>query len=680
MAVKKIYAVDSATVMKGTEAGVAVLQAYKTVRGNTETIDTVTPNGTVGTYKKRPFYVFENAPPPSGTFVQARVIIPKATSQNLNASAYWAIMSQRPTSASAAAQIWNNMMSNMGWYPAPTNFSIFPGGAFHLGCGKEDVGNVIAYGVILHDADGQSIQNLYTARSDLSVRPYIEYTYNSVTDPPTVTITSPMDIVVDSDASNVFTWTYSQVLDSPQSHVDIQYLYEGTWYPIASKTALAAQTYTVPAGTLKPGATAWRVRAYGNSGNSVSEWAQANITVISMLNEPPAISILSPKDIIVDGDISNIFAWSYSQAVGSPQSHVDIQYLYGDNWQWLANKTPLSEQQYTIPAGTLQSGQTQWRMRAYCNGGNAVSEWESAEITVKARPGDPVISGAIGLPRPTISWTHDGQQSGYQVRVMPVGMGSYIIDTGTVYTTSTFWQSQEFLPNGDYAISLRIVNADQVWSNWVNIDVTVQNQPGDPITLRSEATRDYGVRLTWETEGRYTQYIILRNGKPVAVTQGTNYTDYLSIGAVSYIVRGITGNYYTDSNERGDRVKVHNAAVSSVDEISWLKLEVRRGSRPVHEVSMVPNAAYLRFEGRSRPHRQTDDSNYADVSHRLMFTFRDRESYLKLKELVNKTVIYKDCMGELVVGNLDSVESTLDRVYDFELVITETDFNEAVYV
>ena len=47
--------------------------------------------------------------------------------------------------------------------------------------------------------------------------------------------------------------------------------------------------------------------------------------------------------------------------------------------------------------------------------------------------------------------------------------------------------------------------------------------------------------------------------------------------------------------------------------------------------------------------------------------------------MLNRTVVYKDCMGSIIIGNLEKLETDMSRVYDFSFAITETDFKEGNY-
>lgn len=398
--------------------------------------------------------------------------------------------------------------------------------------------------------------------------------------------------------------------------------------------------------------------------------------------EAPVITILAPRDIVIDGERSNAFSWAYSQLGGYPQSHFEIEYQIGGQWVAAIPKTELSEQVYLVPSGTFQPGTTTYRLRVYALDGTIASEWDTAVITISGRPDTPAITAFQEIPRPTLQWSVDGQ-AGYRITVTVPDMDVTVYDSGTVYTLNQFWQSPMYLDDGNYEIHLQIVNQDDRWSDIVTVPIKIQNIAGAPITLTISKTADYGAMLSWQTDGVYSGYVIYRNGKQIKKTTGKQYTDYYSIGNVRYMVRGIAGSYYTDSNVDGLCQKVCNAVISNVDPINWLNLEKKRWRRPAHDTQLEPDVAYLHFENRELPQKFTSERK--NKTHNFAYTFKScgnpiksAEEYLHLQEMLNKTVVYKDCMNQLIIGNLDAISASIDTAYDVNFQITEIDAQEGL--
>lgn len=225
-------------------------------------------------------------------------------------------------------------------------------------------------------------------------------------------------------------------------------------------------------------------------------------------------------------------------------------------------------------------------------------------------------------------------------------------------------------------MQLRVIGKLSLWGDWVTGVVAVKNKAPGSIQLRAASLNDYSVRLRWEATSECEQFYVLRNGIPVAKTQGKEYRDYFSNGCNSYMVRGVKGEYYVDSASASDTVKVPEAVISKVDAINWLPLEKKRGGRPEHSRENTPELIYRYYEGRKKP--TPYKSGHSAISHSLAFTHKKREDYLALDSFVGELVVYKDCMGEVFIGVLDRLSSSNVRVYDEQFRITETDFREEV--
>lgn len=145
-------------------------------------------------------------------------------------------------------------------------------------------------------------------------------------------------------------------------------------------------------------------------------------------------------------------------------------------------------QTYDAPAGTFTSGTHYWRGRTL-NGDGVAGDWSGVTpFVVIASPRTPYMEVTSVSPRPVVTWESDEQQA-YQVQ-----MGSY--DSGLRYGLDHTFQCPEFLPDGQTTIRVRVMNQYNLWSDWANTSITIENKPGfSTPTLTVEQSQD--ALLSW---------------------------------------------------------------------------------------------------------------------------------------------------------------------------------------
>ena len=378
----------------------------------------------------------------------------------------------------------------------------------------------------------------------------------------------------------------------------------------------------------------------------------------------PRASPVSPVSTIVNGDQPVTFAWNYSQPNSMPQSHFQIQQYVGSAWQNIVGKTAGSQTSYTAPANTFAAGQGQWRVMVWCQNGAIASEWsDPAYIIVQIQPKAPTITSAGTTPSPTFTW-QAAQQQGYEIK-----LGSYT--TGTVYGTEKSWTYPGVLPDGNITFSIRTQSQQGAWSPWSSTETYVSNTPSGTLPLSVQA-RDNAVTLTWA--GNFSSYRVYRDGTCIAQVTGLQFTDYLSAGKCTYQVYGMLQNgNYTPSLSITEIVRPKCAVISDVENISWIPLRLRSGSRPSRSDQITPQVSLVHYQGRSLPVPYMP--GFMDVSHTFNFTLDKSEAYQALQALAGKVVVLKH-RRERFIGVLTGISAEKTRMADVSFSITETDYKE----
>ncbi len=104
---------------------------------------------------------------------------------------------------------------------------------------------------------------------------------------------APTGLLLDKNTDRDFVWRHASPSGTKQSRAVLEYSYDGgaTWTVFADIES-AAQSYTLPGGTLPPGDMMWRVTTYNASGEAGDPGAPLSNTVISSPDRP----FISPVD------------------------------------------------------------------------------------------------------------------------------------------------------------------------------------------------------------------------------------------------------------------------------------------------------------------------------------------------------------------------------------------------
>lgn len=384
---------------------------------------------------------------------------------------------------------------------------------------------------------------------------------------------------------------------------------------------------------------------------------------------PPTVSPLSPVSDVVNGDKPITFTWSYSQDVNEPQSHYSIQQQTSSGWQDLIPKTAGTAHTAAVPAGTFTAGQAAWRVMVWSQNGTVASQWsDPAYIIVQSQPKAPNITSAGTSPSPTFAW-QAAQQQGYEII-----LGDY--QAGVKYGTEKTWTYPGTLQNGNVIFQIRVQNAQGIWSPWAGVETYISNIPQGTVLL-SGSVKDQAASLSWTSSGlTASQYNVLRDGKVIATTQNTAFTDYYSAGKCAYQVHAmLSGGYYTPSNVLTEIVKPKYAMISLASSISWIPLRIKSGGLPTYGSEMQTQAAFVHYQGRELPVAYT--TGFLDKSYTYSFSFLRKEDMQAFAKLCGQMVILKTPQGERSIGILTGISATRqNRINDFSFSITEIDFSE----
>lgn len=430
----------------------------------------------------------------------------------------------------------------------------------------------------------------------------------------------------------------------------------------------ATTSCTVPANTFPSGTIEWRVKVTANSGTTTtSAWQEITTTDVT-----PSCKPVSPSGIVIDATIVNRFSWQHIISTGTPQSKADLQWSAdGTTWNTLATVTG-ENQYYDVPANTFTSGTKYWRVRTYNTDGTASAWSEKAEFIAINAPSAPSIVIQSTGPRPRITW-QTSEQEAYQL-TLSSGYAS-----GTVYGTEKAWRSPVYLADGSYTVRVRVQNKYGMWSEWSAAALPISHTEGEAITLT--ATAGHEAALTWQTAGSYDFYLVERDGVAIARTVQKQYIDHISIGSVTYRVRGCyadSDNYGVSNSDTAEILPETNM-ICDLETGVWLEMRLSETQLRTNRTSFSAGVSTVHLAGLAYPIEERSEQRDRALSVACAWPHAQRAAALALEALVGRLVCLKDRYGNMVIGSLPSLESNCDefmRRYSF--TISHTNREEAI--
>lgn len=250
----------------------------------------------------------------------------------------------------------------------------------------------------------------------------------------------------------------------------------------------------------------------------------------------PSVEGISPSNQITNGDIN--FTWNYTNETGTSQYAFDIQYSADQStWTTLANHVVSSSTNYQGSISTL--GTLYWRVRGY-NQNNVAGAWSTPLMFInRVAPNAPVIISVTQSGRPFINWSATGQTA-FEIVVENIE-GNTVFESGIIPSTANQYLINEYLPNGQYLIKLKIQNVFGDESDYAtyhyfqNIDYS---QIGYPVF--NLQVKDNGVMINITHDDTFSYYYLKRNGITIAKITDDKYLDKFANGITEYTLLGVT--------------------------------------------------------------------------------------------------------------------------------------------
>ncbi|MBQ6396971.1 MAG: hypothetical protein IJI06_02360 [Oscillospiraceae bacterium] len=410
----------------------------------------------------------------------------------------------------------------------------------------------------------------------------------------------------------------------------------------------SGQSITIPANTFPTGSS---IQYYIEGTDTAGSTSQTPVYTLSTAAGLITATPVSPIGAVEDGSAAITLRWWASSNDGFPQNGANLQTSRdGSTWTDLASVTGTTVS-YEIAADAFTAGAVYWRVRGYNIDGVAGSWSAAAQFVVVAAPPQPSVT-VEAVPFATVNWQVEGQQA-YRITVDGTVYGPYF---GTVKT----WTVPDYLLDGEHTITVEVQGVYGLWSQPGSASFTVQNQPGDAVTLSGEFERD-GV-LSWVTTSQTADFLIYRDGVQIGHASAPIFVDRFALGEHSYqVINRLPGGNYTASNIVTGTMLSCTAAIAPLTGGAWIELTLSENSNREESFTWTQAVSMRHFAGAEYP--MAEQSPFADLSGSYDVSFADLPSAKAFEQLRGQAVVLKSRGGNVMIGILSTLSKRMTEFY-----------------
>lgn len=450
-----------------------------------------------------------------------------------------------------------------------------------------------------------------------------------------------------------------------------------TWKTLTGTTDATA---TIPASDMSGIEwVMWQVRLVSDDGIT-GEWSA--LQTCTCVNQTGKATALSPDGASIVPGESVVFLWEHSSVSGKAQAGVQIQMRPSNAVSYTdiySGSTTLRRGVIVLPDSISSiAGQAAWRVRTRDAAG-AWSAWSDPLYVyiVTAADAPAVSSVSVGTARPTVTW-QSANQTGYQVRVRDAA-GRTVYDSGVLPGAEQRHQITDYLPDGDYVVSVVIWNQYAIESAEGTKTFTVSAPALPAAQIRCGGVKG-GVRVRIDTKP-LTRLLLLRDGVPVLEVSASDSTVYdwgAGAGVHEYKLRAENANSFSESVSSWAAPEIRCGILSTADEPGrQVHMRINRDASPGHDDDLMLEVTQRAFQGRALP--VAEFTGRMTHTHRHTFSLLHPEELKLLLEVVlsEKTLLYRDPFGRRYFCICPALPISYDKYSnDISLDLEEVDYKE----
>jgi len=465
-----------------------------------------------------------------------------------------------------------------------------------------------------------------------------------------------------------FSWYFAASGGSiPQGSASLYWRVQGqsSWTQVEASGSTTS--VTIPANTFPVASEIqWYISGSDASGTS----SQSSVYSFSTTASTAYAVVKSPVNSGVDGSKEITFQWTITTADGYAASRVILQWKLPteDEQHWHTIIDTNNEiTQYTVEGGTFQPGEINWRVQAY-NVDSVAGPESTASFVCIIAPSITALT-ASNVPFSLIRWQANDQQ-GFQLEIDGVTYGPY---SGSEKEFAV----PDYFRDGVHTIRLRIIGTVDLWSEWEETTVSIENTPGEPISLQENA--DINVTLEWQAGDTETDFYIYRDGKMIGRTENMRFVDRLSIGTHEYtVINRLSDGNYSRSETLQATTAVEYIYLATADGLTEVNLRYRlKGSEePKH--TYAKESHLNRIAGRDYPTLTKSRFRDHTISCEAVILSREAELYERFERLAAEPVVAKIRDGTCCTAVMESYGETAKKTYyrAYEFTLHEIDWED----
>lgn len=390
---------------------------------------------------------------------------------------------------------------------------------------------------------------------------------------------------------------------------------------------------------------------------------------------------LSPYASYLDGEKPITLSWEHNIATGSDQYAYDLDVLQGNTWENIVSHETTSTQNYVIAAGTLQSGNMQWRVRTY-NIDDVSGEYAQSSISiVQTMPQAPTIISVSAYPTNiNIKW-QSAEQEAAEMQLLD-GAGNLI--TGNfVYGSTKVWSHKSLLPDGSYTFRVRVQNGQGLWSDFAEQSIGITNEWYPPFIALYQPING-GMKISIGKSSPNYFYII-RNGEPIGkISSSGEFTDYRGGANDKYqVLEIVPPGYYAQSNVSNTPPAIKHAYLAYADSPeSAVEIRYRVGGKPERSAQTSITVVEHYFLGRSLP--CYDALGQVPCTWQFSYSFLRPDDDTIIEQIVGmlasgKPLLFRDWSGLKIYGVCTSYsENHISQYVDIKYSLSDCDYQDTI--
>ena len=429
------------------------------------------------------------------------------------------------------------------------------------------------------------------------------------------------------------------------------------------------KSVTIPANTFPIDSTIqWYVSGTDDAGTSSQTPVYSFSTSAPLIISTP----VRPINTVEDGQSEITLQWAFSSTDGRSPTRF---YLYWKEegaslWQTLYDPgAGVIATLYNVPANTFPAGAIEWGVQAL-NVDGAAGAVGSATFINFASPSVSNVS-ADAVPFSTVTWQASDQQA-YRIMVDDVLYGPY-------FGTEKTFELPDYLADGNHTIKVSVIGTYALWSDWAQTTVSIQNIPGEAISIDAEAVID--VSMLIYTQESNPLFLIYRDDVLIAKTDKRQFVDRFALGEHTYkVVNKLANGNYSISNEISRITCVKNANIAFLEGGEWLEIKFNPKDQSDPQYTDSVMASYNHLSGAEFPSATVSQYRDLTVTFSAVFLYTQKEELKRFESMFKKPVIIKFKDGTVFVGILGSWSKIPFRHFytAYTFTVTQIDFEDYI--